>query len=326
MRWAWILLAVSCPLVCCGEAGAGGKKKPVGGTREITLESGVHTPGVPVADRARTVVKFTLTAAVDAKGEGKGTLTLDPNLRQFNEFGDVVRATEIAEVKLPCTLKLVKTRKVPDNKGRDDEHYLYEIRGEKSPTRFFLMAFSKDLSVGRLLIHNREGQVAFVIDLRKRPVPAPCHPGCFPGGTPVLTPKGPRAIDTIRPGEEVVIVRPDGTTAAARVQSVFVTDNRLLKVETEGGVLLTTLTQPLCLTDGQFRPAGELGKGDTIFVWKGGKRQAVKVLAAALTDREEQVFNLVLGGDEVFIAGGFLARSKPPADVAPSARPAPRRP
>jgi hypothetical protein len=30
----------------------------------------------------------------------------------------------------------------------------------------------------------------------------------------------------------------------------------------------------------------------------------------------EPVFNLVLGDEEIFVAGGFLARSKPPANAA----------
>ncbi len=312
MRWALILLAVGCPLVGRAEAG-GAKKKPDVGTREITLRSEIRTPPVPVAESPQGVVRFSLTADVDARGEGKGTLILDPNRRQFNEFGDVTRATEIAEVKLACALKLVKTRKVPDNKGGDEEHYLYEIQGKKITTRILLMAPSKELTFGRLLIHDKEGKVAFVINVQKPPIPPPCHPGCFPRGTPVLTPEGPRPIDTIRTGEVVTVVRPDGTTIPGRVQSVFVTRNRLLKVTTEGGTLFTTLTQPLCLSGGQFRPAGELTRGEMIFTWKDGKRQTVKVLAVSLTDREEEVFNLVLGGEEVFIAGGFLARSKPPA-------------
>jgi hypothetical protein len=40
----------------------------------------------------------------------------------------------------------------------------------------------------------------------------------------------------------------------------------------------------------------------------------VKVLAVVPTERTEKVFNLVLGNSKYFIAGGFLARSKPPAE------------
>jgi hypothetical protein len=109
------------------------------------------------------------------------------------------------------------------------------------------------------------------------------------------------------------VVRPDGTGEAGKVQSIFITRNRLLKVLTEAGRLFTTETQPLCLSDGTTRAAGELKAGDKILRWQDGKRQIVRVRAVTPTGRVEKVFNLILGDRKVFIAGGFLARSKPPA-------------
>jgi hypothetical protein len=40
-------------------------------------------------------------------------------------------------------------------------------------------------------------------------------------------------------------------------------------------------------------------------------------VSVAPTERIDQVFNLVLGNSEIFVAGGYLARSKPPADPDP---------
>ena len=117
----------------------------------------------------------------------------------------------------------------------------------------------------------------------------------------------------IQPGDEVTAVLPGGDGYSARVQSVFTTRNRLLKVETDDGHLFTTKTQPLCLVDGSIQAAGQLRAGDLIFRWKKGQRRTVRVLTVTATDRLETVFNLILGDGEVFIAGGFLARGKPPA-------------
>jgi hypothetical protein len=97
----------------------------------------------------------------------------------------------------------------------------------------------------------------------------------------------------------------------------------LLEVETEDGYLFTTETQPLCLADGTTRGAGELKAGDPILRWQYGKRQIVKVRAVSPTDRLEKVFNLILGDTEIFIADGFLARSKPPALTLTSAASSP---
>lgn len=147
-------------------------------------------------------------------------------------------------------------------------------------------------------------------------LPEPCHPGCFPRGTLVETPQGPRAIETIQPGELITAVGPTRELFSAAVQTVFVTDNQLWKVSTDAGLLYTTKTQPLCLENGQTRTAGELKPGDKIRRWQDKGIRVATVLEATRTDRAEKVFNLILGDSEIFVAGGFLARSKPPAAVA----------
>jgi hypothetical protein len=148
--------------------------------------------------------------------------------------------------------------------------------------------------------------------------PPPCHPGCFPAGTMIATPDGPRRIEDIRDGDLVTLVGPGGAATSGKVESSFQTCNRLVEVRTESGNLLTTETQPLCLQAGGFRRAGELGEGDVIWRWEKGDRQNVRVQAVVPTGREEAVFNLVVGESAVFVAGGFLARGKPPALAAES--------
>jgi hypothetical protein len=141
----------------------------------------------------------------------------------------------------------------------------------------------------------------------------PCHPGCFPRGTLVETPSGRRAIDTVQTGDLVTVVDGQGALQAAKVRSVFVTENRLWQIDTDAGTLLTTQTQPLCVAWGRHVAAGELKAGDGILYHHGPAIQEVKVLAVAETSRVERVFNLVLGDNQTFVASGFLARSKPPA-------------
>lgn len=140
----------------------------------------------------------------------------------------------------------------------------------------------------------------------------PCHPGCFPAGTPVRVPRGTSPIERIRQGDLVVTIDADGQPTSAAVVSVFITRNRLVNVRTDSGSLETTRTQPICLATGELRAAGELKAGDTIWRWDDMRRQAATV--REVTDgRAAQVFNLVLGDPTVFIAGDFLVRSKPPA-------------
>jgi hypothetical protein len=145
------------------------------------------------------------------------------------------------------------------------------------------------------------------------PLLEPCHPGCFPAGTPVQTPDGPRPVERVRKGDLVTTVGNNGKTASEKVTSVFVTRNRLIEVRTDAGNLVTTMTQPLALADGELRAAGQLKPGDRVWRWDGSERKAATVQSVASTAREEQVYNLVVGDRALFIANGFLARSKPPA-------------
>jgi hypothetical protein len=146
-----------------------------------------------------------------------------------------------------------------------------------------------------------------------REIPAePCHPGCFPRGTLVDTPSGPRPIEFIQPGQRVTTVGLDGITATAEVQFVFITDNRLWRIETEAGHLFTTETQPLCRTVADTVAVGKLRPLDEILFRDEESFCSTPVLAVLTTDRVEQVFNLVLRDGQLFVAGGFLARSKPP--------------
>jgi hypothetical protein len=149
----------------------------------------------------------------------------------------------------------------------------------------------------------------------------PCHPGCFPHGTLVETPAGPRKIETLRVGDLVTSLDAGGEPIAVPIESVFRTDNRLWEVATAAGVIVTTETQPLCISLGtsasQVQTAGKLQPGDTILRWESGTTQSETIESVRQTERIEPVINLVLEGGEYFIASGCVARSKPPAEPMP---------
>lgn len=142
----------------------------------------------------------------------------------------------------------------------------------------------------------------------------PCHPGCFPHGTLVETPAGTRKIEEIAVGDTVFMISDAGEKKSAPVQSIFRTHNRLWEVSTTRGVLVTTETQPLCTSLRTQVPAGKLQPGDEILIWNDSEVQAVTIEEVQQTERIVPVINLVLGNREPFIAGGYLARSKPPAE------------
>jgi len=278
--------------------------------------SGSLAPGLPLWEKDKGFYGLRLTAQVDKMGEGKGTLELEPNAPAFDEFGFVTRGGDLPLVTLECNLKLVKkeTLRWPGPRPRQQEWLLLEIRGPKITGRIGLATPTADnWSSGRLLVHDKDGKVKYAISLTKPPPPEPCHPGCFPAGTPIRTPAGSQPVERLREGDSVTTIGPDGTAAAGKVLAVFTTKNRLVEVRTEAGNLVTTETQPLALAGGGLRAAGELKAGDRVFRWDGRERRPVTVRSVSATGRQERVFNLIVGDPVFFVADGFLVRSKPPA-------------
>jgi hypothetical protein len=283
----------------------------------IDLSGEIDGRGLALAETDKPVYRVHLTARVDEKGEGKGTLVLDVTPRKVDEFG-IPQPAPVDVIKLECSLKLLRKQKIAQEPAGppkvEVEYRLYEITGPKVTSRLSLATEGGSWASARFLVSDKEGKNRIAVSVRdqERPLP-PCHPGCFPAGTPIHTPDGARAVERLRSGDVVTTVGPDGTIGQGKVASVFATTNRLIEVRTEAGTLTTTEKQPLALASGGLRPAGELKSGDRIYSWNAGERRAVAVREVAATGREAQVFNLVLGEPVLFVAGGFLARSKPPA-------------
>jgi hypothetical protein len=280
-----------------------------GDLKKVDLRSPLLTPPLALEGVMEPIYKVNVLAQLDRKGAGKGTIELDTNAPVFNEFGLVAEGKNARPpMKLACTVGLVKS---------DAGQHLYEIKIPRvtTPLRWVTL---DDGYFERLLVLGKDGKVKHVVvmtDEAREPLPPPCHPGCFPEGTLVRVPGGVAPIEKIRKGDLVTTVDPGGKTSPVKVADVFTTRNKLVKVRTSEGSLVTTRTQPLCLASGEFRLAGELRADDRIWGWKDGKKRELLVLDVTDTKREGQVFNLVLGDSIVFIAGDFLARSKPPFAV-----------
>jgi hypothetical protein len=245
-----------------------------------------------------------------ADGKDKVTVILDPNRRTYSLFGDQTGSTELAVLRVTATLKPISVLD-PEKKGRR----VYELEAAKLGGRLTLVVSGKPDEPHRLVVRDADRNVEAVLPLRHYEIPLPpCHPGCFPAGTVVNTPTGPKAIETIRAGDVVLNVAPDGKTSPVKVASVFAGQSLLVEVETEQGKLVTTAKQPLLLVGDHQKGAGDLKAGDEIVRWEDGKPQPVKVRGVRRIDTPARVFNLVLEVRGTFVANGYLVRSKPPAE------------
>lgn len=281
-------------------------------------------PGLKMAEsKSADLTAATLSVKVNREGKGAGMLVLNPNSYEYDDLGYGSISTKLPLIKLDCAVRFVKkvTIKIPES-GRiaapliDVEWTLYEITGPQIVSKLFLGVedISQPRPAARLLIHNSEGKVKHVIYMTSPGLPEPCHPGCFPAGTPISVAGGTKPVESIRVGDRLITVSAEGKAGTGTVSSVFITRNRLLEIHTEAGILVTTVTQPLALTTGVLRGAGDLKQGDNIYRWVDGKRVTTKVIAVEATPRYESVYNVVLGEPTLFIADGYLARSKPPAE------------
>jgi hypothetical protein len=300
--------------------------------RLVRLNSPLISPGLTLAESKYPVYWITLAADVNKKGEGKGKLTLNVTPPNYDEYGDFVTGRETDVVARPqknqrpaivldCTIEYVKTGFVGRVNTPGTRRGLFRVTGPKITSALRVATVGPGLTSGRLLVVDKDERAECVIEIvepkpvvREEVLPPPCHPGCFPAGTLVLVPGGTKRIETIRKGETVTTIGPDGRPAKGVVREVFTSKNQLVEVRTDKGTVVTTAAQPLCLVAGGFRKAGELKAGDRVWQWRDGRRVETVVRAVAATGKEAPVFNLILGDSAVFVAGSFLARGKPPAE------------
>ena len=299
---------------------------------KVVIVSGAFAPGIPLPESVQPVYGVRLDAEVDAKGEGKGTLTLTTTPPNYDEYGDLVtgRETDTVDrsrkngkpaVALECTVEFVNAGFVGRVNTPATRRSVYRLKGPKITTALTFVTEGPGLKSGRLLVAGPDGRPEYVVEMSLQlppdpnAQPVPCHPGCFPAGTLVRVPGGAAKIETLKVGDAVTTVGADGKAATGRVEHLYATTNELVEVKTDDGTALTTHEQPLSLATGGLLKAGDLKPGDRVWRWRDGERRAATVREVTATGRTAPVYNLILGDSAVFIAADFLARGKPPADA-----------
>ena len=163
----------------------------------------------------------------------------------------------------------------------DERVQVYNLQNDH-PNTFF---------AGRIAVHNKGG-------------------GCFPAGTEVATPGGPVAIETLAFGDEVWAVTEEGKTVRTVVKGLFVSRNRVLRIETGSRTLTATEDHPVSLGEGRFRSAGGLRQGDHLGKWKQGRLMAKTVRKVSPIEGETLVFNLQVAMPNTFVAEGIVVHNK----------------
>jgi hypothetical protein len=143
----------------------------------IELQSGPLTPGLVLGELREPIHQVRLLVDLsDGKGKGRGTLILDPNTPEFDEFGRHVGGLDTPYVKrkggplrpveLDCEIAFVKEEAVDqDTVGKWS---LYRLRGPKLSSTLYVATLHSILEGGpaRLVVIENE-KVKSVVDLTR---------------------------------------------------------------------------------------------------------------------------------------------------------------
>jgi len=133
---------------------------------------------------------------------------------------------------------------------------------------------------------------------------------CFPGYTPVLTPKGWKNISQLDVGDEVMSFNERGHLRCKEILRVKRHKPcRILTVRTEGDSFDSTISHSIMTSRG-WLTVGKLKNGDVISqVDRNQKIQSSVVTSIEDNQHVEVVFNLIVSGDYTFVTKGCVAHS-----------------
>ena len=148
----------------------------------MELQSAALTPGLVLGEMREPIHQVRLFVDINGRGPGRGTLVLDPNAPEFDEFGTHVGGLDTPYVKkkggplhpveLACEIKFVKEEAV--NKDGVGKWLLFRLSGPMISSTLFVATRGPILEGGpaRLLVVD-DKKVKSVVDLTRFGLLAP---------------------------------------------------------------------------------------------------------------------------------------------------------
>lgn len=129
-------------------------------------------------------------------------------------------------------------------------------------------------------------------------------------GALILTPKGLAPIERIQTGDEVLTWR-GGSLEPASVQArTEVRPDGILELTLPGSVVRTTEEHPFATAPGEFREAGRLRPGDTLYTWDGTDLKPQVLQSVKRSGSSRPAYNLTVFPGGTFFSSGVLVHNK----------------
>lgn len=146
---------------------------------------------------------------------------------------------------------------------------------------------------------------------------------CVARGARVETPRGPRRVEELAVGDEVVVVEPTTlATATSRIVAVRVSQRECGTLRHASGALCVTTDHPIYDPDARaFFPAGDwlMGTRKAVLVAGSGLVHRAVLTAVEVFTRVDDVFDLTVEHEwHTFVADGVVVHNKTPPCSAPS--------
>jgi intein/homing endonuclease len=118
-------------------------------------------------------------------------------------------------------------------------------------------------------------------------------------------------IEKIKIGDEALSFNPDGEIKIAKVIKIHVAKaNQIFVLSTKGNEVKVTGEHPFLTEKGVFKKVKDLKVGEKIFVLCDDGLCEETILDKKEFDREAEVYNLTVDGNNTFFADGFAVHNK----------------
>jgi len=134
--------------------------------------------------------------------------------------------------------------------------------------------------------------------------------GCLVEGTPVLTPSGAVAIESLQAGDGVWSLQ-EGRLRESQVHvHSDIVAQEILEISAGGETLRLTPEHPVMTGPGEYRMANRLNPYDTVYVLKEDLLRALPVDSLRRLAATQHAYNLLVSPGGTYLAGGFVVHNK----------------